>query len=100
MPPRSARHAGGTTVAKGFVVPDSSRTPRQDFRVLTQTRGGYDGAVMYDVQLQVAATGAIVWSQTFSDEQQAGDFLNEIEADLDGLDGDEFRRKYSVPSTA
>ena len=75
------------------------RSPRQDFRVLTRTRGGYDGAVMYDVQLQVAATGALIWAQTFSDQQQADRFQEEVEADLDGLDLDEFRRKYSVPST-
>jgi hypothetical protein len=75
------------------------RSPRQDFRVLTRTRGGYDGAVMYDVQLQVAATGALIWAQTFSDQEQADRFREEVEADLDGLDLDEFRRKYSVPST-
>ena len=72
---------------------DAPRTARQDFRVLTRTRGGYDGAVMYDVQLQVAATGALVWAQTFSDQTQ-------VERDLDELENDEFRRKYSVPSTA
>lgn len=81
-------------------MPDATRSPRQDFRILTRTRGGYDGAVMYDVQLQVAATGALVWAQTFSDQEQADEFQAQVEADLDGLDNDEFRRKYSVPSTA
>ena len=38
----------------------STRAARNDFRVLTRTRGGYDNGVMYDVQLQVAATG---WSE-------------------------------------
>ena len=77
---------------------DADRTPRQDFRVLQRRRGGYDG-VMVDIQLQVAATGALVWAQTFSDEAQAETFAAELEADLDALDNDEFRRKYSVPST-
>ncbi len=75
------------------------RTPRQDFRILTRRRGGYDGAVMLDVQLQVADSGAIVWSQTFTDEEQAETFERELDADLDDLDGDSFRRKYSVPSS-
>ena len=77
---------------------DPDRTPRQDFRVLTRRRGGYDGT-MVDVQLQVAATGALVWAQTFSDEDQAEDFAAQLEADLDALGNDDFRRKYSVPST-
>lgn len=75
-------------------------SPRRDFRVLTRQRGGYDGAVMYDVQLQVSATGALVWAQTFSDQEQADAFQSELEADLDALDGTAFRRKYGVPSTA
>lgn len=75
------------------------RPARHDFRVLTQRRGGYDDAVMYDVQLQITATGNLVWAQTFTDEQQADDFQAQVEADLE-LDGPEFRRKYSVPSTA
>jgi len=54
---------------------------------------------MYDVQLQVAATGALVWAQTFSDEDQATAFQRDLEADLDTLEDGEFRRKYSVPST-
>ncbi|HEX9766818.1 MAG TPA: hypothetical protein VGA36_08635 [Nitriliruptorales bacterium] len=77
-----------------------ARPPRQRFRVLTRTRGGYDGAVMYDVQLQVADTGALVWAQTFSDQEQADAFQEELEADLDAMDDQMFRRKYSVPSTA
>lgn len=78
----------------------TERSPRQDFRVLTRTRSGYDGAIMYDVQLQVAATGALVWAQTFSDREQADGFQDQVETDLETLDNDEFRRKYSVPSTA
>ncbi len=78
---------------------DAASSPRKAFRVLTRTRGGYDGAVMYDVQLQVVATGALVWAQTFSDEEQARDFEDQLDTDLDGLDEAEFRRKYSVPST-
>lgn len=75
------------------------RVARNDFRVLTRTRGGYGGGVMYDVQLQVAATGRLVWAQTFTDRIQADAFQAEVEADLE-LDADAFRRKYSVPSTA
>lgn len=80
---------------------DSSgdRVARNDFRVLTRTRGGYSDGVMYDVQLQVAATGSLVWAQTFTDQVQADEFQAEVEDDLE-LDVQEFRRKYSVPSTA
>jgi hypothetical protein len=80
-------------------VPPTS-PPRRDFRVLTRTRGGYDGAMMYDVQLQIAATGALLWAQTFSDQEQAEEFQSQLEADLDELDMDRFRSKYGVPSTA
>lgn len=76
-----------------------SSPPRRDFRVLTRSRGGYQGAVMYDVQLQVAATGALLWAQTFSDQQQADEFQDQLEADLDDLDMERFRSKYGVPST-
>lgn len=76
------------------------RPPRQRFRVLTRTRGGYDGAVMYDVQLQIADTGALVWAQTFSDQEQADTFQTDLENDLDELDDETFRRKYGVPSSA
>lgn len=74
-------------------------SPRHAFRVLTRRRGGYDGGTMYDVQLQVVDTGALVWAQTFTDEDQADTFEREVEADLDELDLEAFRRKYSVPST-
>lgn len=75
-------------------------SPRHTFRVLTRTRTGYDGAVMHDVQLQVVASGAIVWAQTFTDEQEAEDYRTEVEQDLDDLDDAGFRRKWSVPSSA
>ena len=77
----------------------SDRSPRRDFRVLTRRRGGYDGAEMYDVQLQVAGTGALVWAQTFSDQQQADTFQQQLEDDMESLDDASFRRKYGVPST-
>jgi hypothetical protein len=77
----------------------SERSPRKDFRVLTRRRGGYDGGVMFDVQLQVAATGALVWSQTFSDEDQATTFESQLDTDLDELDDVAFRRKYGVPAS-
>lgn len=78
----------------------SRTTPRRQFRVLTRMRDGYDGATMHDVQLQVAATGALVWAQTFSDQQQADEFERQVEEDLDRLEPDRFRSKYGVPSTA
>ncbi len=73
------------------------RSPRRDFRVLTRRRGGYDGASMVDVQLQVAATGALVWAQTFSDGAQADAFQQQLEEDLTSMDAASFRRKYGVP---
>lgn len=76
----------------------TDRSPRRDFRVLVRRRGAYDGAVMVDIQLQIAETGALVWAQSFSDEAQADAFQAELEADLEELDDATFRRKYSVPS--
>ena len=74
------------------------RPARHDFRVLTRTRGGYSDGVMYDIQLQIAATGNLVWAQTFTDQDQADEFQEQVKTDLE-LNGPEFRRKYSVPST-
>lgn len=56
--------------------------------------------MMVDVQLQVAATGALVWAQTFSDELQADQFQRQLEDDIDALDNEAFRRKYGVPNSA
>lgn len=78
---------------------EQERNPRRDFRVLTRRRGGYDGALMVDVQLQVAATGALVWAQSFSDPDQAEAFQTALEDDMAALDDEAFRRKYGVPST-
>lgn len=78
---------------------DEPRPARRDFRVQTQQRGGYQGAVMHDVQLIVSATGAMVWAQTFTDADQAGTFLEQLEADLEDLDTTTFRERYSVPSS-
>ncbi len=75
-------------------------SPRRDFRVLTRRRTGYDGALIVDIQLQVAATGALVWSRSFSDEAQATELEDELERDLDALDDAAFRRRYGVPSSA
>lgn len=76
---------------------DVERTARQDFRVLTQTRGGYE-AQLHDVQLQSAVNGGLVWAQTFSDQGQAEAFRDEVDEDL-ALPASDFRRKYGVPST-
>lgn len=99
--PRALTRQGGR-------IPDPSEdgvtppvtSPRHAFRVLTRTRTGYNGAVMRDVQLQVVATGTIVWAQTFSNEHDADRCRDEVEADLDALDDAGFRRKWSVPSNA
>lgn len=79
---------------------DAMPTPRSNFRVLTRIRTGYESAVMYDVQLQVAATGALVWAQTFTDQAQADEFQAQLDDDMDELEYDDFRRKYSVPASA
>lgn len=55
---------------------------------------------MVDVQLQVTGTGALVWAQTFSDDEQAARFTDELEHDLGELPDGAFRRKYGVPSSA
>lgn len=75
-------------------------TPRQLFRVSTQTRTGYEDAVMHDVVLASADTGRILWSNTFSDEAQAREYVHELESDLDDLDLEPFRRKYGVSTQA
>ena len=54
--------------------------------------------MMYDVQLQLASSGNLVWAQTFTDRGQADTFEKELENDLDDLDDGDFRRKYNVTS--
>ena len=76
----------------------SDDSPRRTYRVLTRTRGGYNGSTMYDVQLQVAATGNLVWAQTFTDRDQAAAYERDLDHDLDDLDETAFRRKYNVTS--
>jgi hypothetical protein len=78
----------------------SDDSPRRNYRVLTATRGGYNGSTMYDVQLQVAATGNLVWAQTFTDRNQAEAYSLALDSDLDELDETAFRRKYNVTSQA
>ena len=92
-PPAPSHATEGPTVSTS-----DDRPARNDFKVLTRTRGGYDNGVMYDVQLQVTATGNLVWAQTFTDQQQADEFQAQVTDDLE-LDSADFRRKYSVPST-
>lgn len=77
-----------------------SESARRHFRAMTRTRGGYNGSMMYDVQLQSVATGRLLWAQTFTHHDQASAFESELEADLDELDDVAFRHKYSVPSNA
>lgn len=71
---------------------------RRRFRVLTRTRDGYGDATMFDVQLQIAETGNLVWAQTFTDREQAETFEATLLSDLDDLDEAAFRRKYGVPA--
>lgn len=78
----------------------NDRPPRRKFRIRTRYRNGYEAAVMYDVQLQVASTGAMVWARSFSHHDLAEGFRTQLESDLDTLDHATFRRKYSVPSRA
>ncbi len=54
---------------------------------------------MHDIQLIVSATGAMIWAQTFTDAEQAGEFLDQLESDLEDLDTTAFRERYSVPSS-
>jgi hypothetical protein len=78
----------------------SQESARRHFRVLTRTRGGYNGSTMYDVQLQSAASGNLLWAQTFTDPKQAEEFEDNLDHDLDELDDAAFRRKYGVPSAS
>ena len=89
-----------TPSVEGRGTVSEERSPRRDFRVLTRRRTGYDGGLIVDIQLQVAATGALVWSRSFSDERQANELEVELEDDLDTLDLAEFRRKHGIPSSA
>ncbi len=76
----------------------SSHSARRSFRVLTRTRGGYDGSTLYDVQLQSIDSGGLLWAQTFTDPRQAADFESNVATDLDEMDDSAFRRKYGVPA--
>lgn len=78
----------------------SEESARRKFRVMTRTRGGYNGSTMYDVQLQSIASGQLLWAQTFTDRDQATTFERDLEHDLDDLPDADFRRKHGVPSTA
>ena len=76
----------------------SENSPRRHFRVLTRTRGGYNGSTMYDVQLQATSSGSLVWAQTFTNRDQAEEFERKLDSDLDEMDDPAFRRKYNVTS--
>jgi hypothetical protein len=77
----------------------SDESARHKFRVLTRTRGGYNGAVMHDVQLQSVESGQLLWARTFTDPGQATSFQASLERDLEMLDGEEFRRRHGLPSS-
>ena len=76
----------------------SENSPRRHFRVLTRTRGGYNGSTMYDVQLQATSSGNLVWAQTFTNREQAEEYERKLDSDLDEMDDPTFRRKYNVTS--
>lgn len=78
----------------------SQASARNNFRILTRTRTGYNGSTMYDVQLQAVASGQLLWAQTFTDREQADAFERQIDRDLDDLDDSEFRRKHGIPASA
>lgn len=75
-------------------------SPRRHFRVLVRERAGSQGGRVIDVQLQVRATGALVWAQTFSDHALARELEELLERDLDGLDLAAFRRAHRVTSSS
>ena len=77
----------------------TNQPARRAFRALTRTRGGYDGGVMYDVQLQVASTGRLVWAQTFTDREEADTYERGLDQDLNDLDAASFAKKYRVPAS-
>ncbi|MGI8573908.1 MAG: hypothetical protein ACR2MA_00900 [Egibacteraceae bacterium] len=76
----------------------TEESARRHFRVLTRTRGGYNGATMYDVQLQKSSSSDLIWAQTFSDHEQARAYEQRVSDDLYELDDASFRSKYNVPS--
>lgn len=78
----------------------NDRPARQFFRALTQSRNGYGGATMFDVQLQSITSGQLIWAQTFTDHREAEEFEAALQDDLEDLGVDEFRRKYGMPSTS
>jgi len=78
---------------------DDDTRPRDLYRALTRQRGGYDG-MLFDVQLQVQATRALLWAQTFSGPEQASEFHDQLVADLAEMDLAAFRSRYSVPSSS
>lgn len=78
----------------------SAEPARRRFRVLTRMRDGYGGGTMFDVQLQAADSGNLLWAQTFTDKAQAEEFEASLQSDLDDLDDGAFRRKYGVPAGA
>jgi len=90
----------GPDVLSGSGDGQPAPSPRRTFRVLVRERGGSQQGRVVDVQLQVRATGALVWAQTFSDPAQARELEKQLERDLDELDEPSFRRAHRVPSTA
>lgn len=76
----------------------TASSPRRAYRVLVRRRTVGDGAPLVDVQLQVVASGALVWARTFSDAGEADALVAALEHDLDALDVDGFRTRHGVPT--
>ena len=72
---------------------------RRHLRVLARTRGGYNGAVLHDVQLQVISSRRLLWAQTFTDRAQAERLHRDVQEDLADLDEAGFRQKYGLPAS-
>ncbi len=73
---------------------------RRHFRIITRVRAGYNDGTMFDVQLQAANSGSLLWAQTFTDQQEADAYEQQVDRDLDELTDTAFRRKYGVPLSA
>lgn len=90
---------GQDDASRGDTPTADTRSPRQVFKVLVRERSGSQGGRVIDVQLQVRSSGALVWAHTFSDPAQARELEERLEADMDELDLEAFRRAHRVTST-
>ena len=78
----------------------SDEPAHRAFRILTRTRGGWNGSTLYDVQLQSIASGQLVWARTFADHDEAARFRRAVHDELTSLDERVFRDRYRILSPA